>query len=412
MTSPTPQVDVVVPVYRGLEQTRACLDSVLATPPTVPFRLVVIDDASPDDAIRVLLDDLAARGRIHLERHTDNRGFVVSANRGMALHPERDVVLLNSDTVVYGDWLARLRACAYREEDIASASPFSNNASILSYPHPDRANALPEDIDGAGLDALCTRFNAGRSIDIPVSVGFCMYLRRTALDDVGLFDAERFGLGYGEECDWCLRARARGWRHRLCADTFVQHVGGVSFSERATELNRAAQVTLMALYPHYNGLVMAFQTLDPARSLRRVLDRARLDAGTAAARTVLTEREQEVDRLQTELAGSRKQSEALRHELDRAVQALNEHELALARAEGFTREREADIRTAEARLEKVLAEFKHVCEELNRRDAQLRSVEQLLAERDERIGLLETELQKTLRRRFQRLARVFINRFR
>ena len=55
-----------------------------------------------------------------------------------------------------------------------------------------------------------------------------MYIRRDCLNDVSLFDADRFGRGY-EENDFCLRASAQGWRHLLACDTFVFHSGEVSF---------------------------------------------------------------------------------------------------------------------------------------------------------------------------------------
>lgn len=113
-TGSTPEmpVDVIVPVYRGLAETRACLESVLAAPVSAPFELIVVDDCSPEPEVGALVDDLAASGRIRLLRNERNRGFVASVNRAMALHPERDVVLLNSDTEVANDWLDRYGVCA------------------------------------------------------------------------------------------------------------------------------------------------------------------------------------------------------------------------------------------------------------------------------------------------------------
>ena len=48
--------------------------------------------------------------------------------------------------------------------------------------------------------------NAGHRVGIPTAVGFCMYIRRECLKEVGEFRAEVFGKGYGEENDFCLRA--------------------------------------------------------------------------------------------------------------------------------------------------------------------------------------------------------------
>src|SRR5258708_22359336 len=127
-------IDVIVPVHRGFAATKRCLDSVLAAGSATPRAVIVIDDATPEPEIARLLDDLATGDRITLLRNDANLGFVRSVNRGMALHADRDVVLLNSDTEIAGDWLDRLQRCAYAAADIGTVTPFSNNATICSDP--------------------------------------------------------------------------------------------------------------------------------------------------------------------------------------------------------------------------------------------------------------------------------------
>ena len=56
-----------------------------------------------------------------------------------------------------------------------------------------------------------------------------MYIRRECLDAAGLFRADVFAQGYGEENDFCLRARHLGWRHVAVPGVFVAHLGGRSF---------------------------------------------------------------------------------------------------------------------------------------------------------------------------------------
>ena len=85
-------------------------------------------------AIAQYLRELAAQRRITLLANEANAGFVQSVNRGMALHGDRDVVLLNSDTEVANDWLGRLHAAAHSAPGVATVTPFSNNATICSYP--------------------------------------------------------------------------------------------------------------------------------------------------------------------------------------------------------------------------------------------------------------------------------------
>lgn len=265
-------VDVIVPVYRGLEETRRCLESVLHATSTVSFELVVVDDAGPEPALASYLDALAEAGRITLKRNEANLGFVGTVNRGMALHPDRDVVLLNSDTEVANDWLDRLRACAYRQARTATVTPFSNNATICSYPLFCEDNMLPDGVSLTELDQVFARVNEGEALEIPTAVGFCMYIRRACLDEVGPFDADLFRRGYGEENDFSRRAAKAGWRNLLCADVFVRHAGGVSFGADKAALLASSAKTLAGLHPEYEGLVGQFIQRDAPARFRHAVD--------------------------------------------------------------------------------------------------------------------------------------------
>lgn len=271
-------IDVIVPVYRGAQATRRALESVLASRADTAFEIIVVDDASPEPAISAWLRELAARGVVTLIAHAENRGFVHSVNEAMQVHPERDVLLLNSDTEVAPAWLDRIVACAAREPHVGTVTPLSNNATICSYPRFGQRNSLPEGTSTAALDALCARENAGRSVDLPTAVGFCMFIARRCLDQVGSFDARAFGLGYGEEVDFCLRASRAGWRHLLCADVFVFHEGEVSFGSSGMDRRLAAQRLIDERYPEFQPTLAQFLERDPARPLRRSLDVARLRA--------------------------------------------------------------------------------------------------------------------------------------
>jgi GT2 family glycosyltransferase/glycosyltransferase involved in cell wall biosynthesis len=268
-------VDIIIPVYRGLKETLDCINSVLAS--AVPQACVlVIDDATDEPALATALDALAASGNITLLRNTTNQGFVAAVNRALQVHPTHDAVLLNSDTMVFGDWLRRLRAAAYSAPGVGTATPFSNNGTIVSYPI-EPGSPITHG-DAAALQALAAATHPGVSIEIPVGVGFCFYLRRDCLSDIGNFDASVFGRGYGEETDFCLRARARGWSHRLAADVFVYHAGGLSFGSSREALLTRSERLLKLRYPGYQRLIADFLTKDPLHGLRRELDEKRLAA--------------------------------------------------------------------------------------------------------------------------------------
>jgi O-antigen biosynthesis protein len=261
-------VDVVIPVFRDVGRTQACIEAVLNSVNETQLHVVVINDASPEAGLTQWLRDRADSAGFELIEHVDNRGFVASANEGLRLHPDRDVVLLNSDTEVANDWLDRLCACADLDPRTATATPFSNNATICSFPVPNVANPLPVGWTVARLDALFARVNAGQSREIPTGVGFCLFLRRSCLDDIGFFDEQHFGRGYGEENDFCLRAANRGWVNRLCGDVFVYHAGGASFGAQGSDLREKASAVMDALHPDYQGVVREFVRLDPLAPLR------------------------------------------------------------------------------------------------------------------------------------------------
>ncbi len=271
-----PQIDVLVPVYGGHSETLRCIFSVLDSPVATPFNLLVINDCSPDEQICADLKSLAADGLLELHEMATNLGFVGACNFGMALHPDRDVLLLNSDTEVHSDWLDRLRTAAYRHPRTGTVTPFSNNATICSYPRFCEENWKKLEIDDHTLDQLARTVNAGAEVEIPTGVGFCMYLRRDCLDDIGLLDLENFGKGYGEENDLSRRAVDVGWRNILAADVFVRHYGGTSFGASKRERMTAAQVVLHRLHPDYQSVVAAFIEEDPVQPYRYALDLARL----------------------------------------------------------------------------------------------------------------------------------------
>jgi GT2 family glycosyltransferase len=268
------QVDVVIPVHGKTATVLACLDSVLVTV-GAPSGIIVIDDASPEPALRAALDSLAAARRIRLIRHARNKGFPASANTGIAAASGRDVVLLNSDTLVPPGWLERLRDAARSAPEIGTATPLSNEASILSYPGPQGSNPVPDLGATIRLDALARRANQATTVDIPVGVGFCLYLRRDCIDAVGPFRAEIFAQGYGEENDFCLRARHLGWRHVAVPGVFVGHLGGASFGQPGRHLRARNETLLNRLHPGYDRLIDAFGGADPLAEARRYIDVAR-----------------------------------------------------------------------------------------------------------------------------------------
>ena len=271
-----PAVDVVIPVYKSLPHVATTLHSVLAARCETPFECLVINDCSPEPEVSALLARLEGSGHIRLLVNETNRGFVQSVNRGMAHADGRDVVLLNADTRVHDGWLDRLTAPLRDDPTIATVTALSNNATIASYPDTAVDNAFELEAPSEVLDRLAARANGSRVVDVPTGIGFCMAIRRAALNELGPFDAETFGIGYGEENDFCMRALKAGWRNVVAPGVYVRHYGSTSFGPGHAAFRSDAQARLATKHPDYAGRVGRHVKADPLLPARILLDIARL----------------------------------------------------------------------------------------------------------------------------------------
>jgi glycosyltransferase involved in cell wall biosynthesis/GT2 family glycosyltransferase len=244
-------VDVIIPVCGAAEELRACLASVVEHTDLVRHRLTLVIDGPQDAAVESVIAGLA------VVRNEKRLGFVGSVNRGMRAS-SGDVVLLNSDTLVTAGWLEKLTAAAYSSGDVGTVTPLSNNATLVSVPRAFEENLLPTGFDVASYGAFIEKHSQRMYRRLPTAVGVCMYIRRAVLDDIGLFDEARFGLGYGEENDFCMRALQRGWLHIADDATFIYHAGHRSFGASRVALQRKARRALQRAHPRYMATIAAY----------------------------------------------------------------------------------------------------------------------------------------------------------
>ncbi len=263
---------IIVPVFNAFEQLQACLDSITRTVPS-DAGVLLIDDASTDKRVQPLLQawvDVAKPCQATDPARGKPRGFVATANHGMRL-AETDMVLLNSDTEVTSGWLQNLAECLDSDDSIATATPWSNNGEIVSIPGFCMSNPVPRDPDAiAKLIKSC-----GHPVypEMPTAVGFCMAISQRAVKRIGLFDERTFGLGYGEENDFCQRAEQAGLRNVLCDDTYVVHHGGASFGPLGLKPDDNSMQRLLAKHPDYLRQVTEFINADPLGPRRQqILD--------------------------------------------------------------------------------------------------------------------------------------------
>jgi GT2 family glycosyltransferase/glycosyltransferase involved in cell wall biosynthesis len=263
-------VDIIIPVFNGLQTLQVCVDSILKHT-TNPYRIVIVDDASTDPLVSKYLRGVRDN-HIHILSNKSNLGFVESANLGFAFSKD-DVVLLNSDAVVTPRWLDKMHNCAYSSEAIGTVTPLTNNGTICSIPKFLENNRIPEGFTVESFANLVESVSEGDYPPIPTAVGFCVYIKRFLLEKVGPFDSG-FTPGYGEENDFCMRALEAGFLSVLDDATFVYHQGESSFTTRADSLRESHHQILLKKHPNYDAIVSEFMRANPLQDIHIRLNTA------------------------------------------------------------------------------------------------------------------------------------------
>ncbi|WP_188569652.1 glycosyltransferase [Cribrihabitans marinus] len=260
------EITIVLPVYNAFDLLPEALDRVVRHT-DLPWHLVVVEDCSTDANIRPWLRTWAAEQgsvRVTLLENSENRGFIRSVNRAFAVARDRNnhVVLLNSDAFVPEGWASRLIRPLLAHDAVASVTPMSNDAEIFTIPVICHRNDLTPG-EANVIDRVARQFHPDADIaEAPTGVGFCMAMNIQYLADLPEFDT-KFGRGYGEEVDWCQRARAIGGRHLGLPSLFVEHRGGSSFgSAEKLKLIRRNSDTISERYPNYDRDVQDFIRAD------------------------------------------------------------------------------------------------------------------------------------------------------
>ena len=260
---------VCVPVYDGFATVERCLAALESASVHSSFRTILINDASPDERIKPMLEAFAlANPRMQVRHNAINRGFTWNVNQTFAAASANEhLCLLNSDTLVTSHWLDEMLNCVTDDANIGTVTPFSNNATICSFPDFSRAWPVPNALERERI-ARTLREHPAAPIDLPTGVGFCMLISAACRAKVGLFDIENFPRGYGEENDFCMRAASAGFRNVLCPNAYVAHEGGVSFSDSTQALMKIGGERLLAKHPAHDAQVAQWIARDPVRARR------------------------------------------------------------------------------------------------------------------------------------------------
>ena len=250
-----PKADIIVCVHNALEDVRRCLESVSRHSLPCLHELILVNDGSDAPTTRYLREFVQAdRVPAALLENPQPIGYTRAANRGLAASSAPYVILLNSDTVVTPGWIDRLIQCGETAPSIGFIGPLSNAASWQSVPerYSESGDWAVNELPAPFLDQISCAFSilhSPRYPKVPLVNGFCLTLKRSVINSIGLFDETLFAKGYGEENDYCLRAGKAGFSGAIADDCYVFHSKSKSYShETRQELSKHSGVLLRQKY--------------------------------------------------------------------------------------------------------------------------------------------------------------------
>ena len=287
-----PAISVVLPIYGDYEGTRLCFELLARHQAENGYRVITVWDRGPDLRLRDLCMEFAERAGFTYLENRENVGFSGTVNSGI-LHAGRDdVILLNSDTVPCGNWALRLQDAAYAHPKVAAVVPFSNSATIYNVPFPS-GQPLPDadPVQWVNQCDLRAQMQRPQVLEMPISHGFCTYVRRTTFDRLGLFSESKFDKGHGEDNEFSMRIRASGGFCGCAAQVFIGHAGSTSFAEDAMKWKLAGRKAMSDEFSHYQNEIEEFFRTDPFAKVRKVIEQPQdvsepLDAWENATRYV------------------------------------------------------------------------------------------------------------------------------
>lgn len=268
------QVDIIVCVHNALEDVQRCLESI-EKHTQLPYQLIIVDDGSSRQTEEYLKTFVDGKENCSLLRNESAGGYTRAANKGLIFSKADFVVLINSDTIVGPEWLDRLYSAISADDRNGVAGPLSNTASWQSVPelasNGDWAmNPLPENVSVEMMSKNMIDFSGMLRPEAKLLNGFCLMIRRDVLDEIGYFDEDLFGEGYGEEDDFNLRARKVGWKLVIADDVYIYHAQSKSYShERRRQLYERAGNKLRE--KHGVGVIMeSVEYMHPNRTMEGI----------------------------------------------------------------------------------------------------------------------------------------------
>lgn len=260
-TTQKPLVSIIIPHYGESSILLRCLQSIAQNTHRDDWEVIIVNSGTAlDSDVHSVINRILHAVIIT----TANNGYAASINRGIKASVGVYFVIMNNDVEVESGWLTPLIEATESATDIAGAQ-----GKVLSL----RDKKTFDYAGGAGgyIDIFGYPFCRGRVFsslekdigqydnvqEIFWTCGVCMCISRRAFEKVGLFD-EIFFM-YGEEIDWCWRARMHGMKFLFSPESVIYHAGSANTKQWKSQKK--------IYYLHRNHMLMLIKNYSTSRLL-------------------------------------------------------------------------------------------------------------------------------------------------
>lgn len=227
-------LSIIIVNYNAGKFLKACIESVYRETKNTSFDVWVVDNASCDNSVSMIKSCFP---KVRLIANEQNLGFAKASNQAVSQSKSDYVLLLNPDTLILRNAIDKMIALMGENPRVGIAGCRVLNADGTlqlacrrSLPTPQVAffhftglsRLLPKSRIAAGYNLTYLDTNKAHEVDA-VSGAFLM-IRREVVDSIGKLDESFFM--YGEELDWCLRAKKAGWIVMYYPDAEIVHYKG------------------------------------------------------------------------------------------------------------------------------------------------------------------------------------------
>jgi len=233
-------VSIIIVAWNVRELLHNCLKSVYDQTRDIDFEVIYVDNASADGSVEMVTEEFP---EVKIIQNEKNEGFIKANNQGIEIAEGMYVLLLNSDTVVLDNAVAKTVkfADSHPEAAVVGCKVLNPDKTLqrTCFMYPSILNMLLSTTYLYKLFPKSKFFGRERITwwdfdsvrEVETVCGCFSLVRKEAVEQVGLMDETYFV--YGDDPDWCYRFKENGWKVLFTPNAEIIHYGGQTTKQAA-----------------------------------------------------------------------------------------------------------------------------------------------------------------------------------